>query len=430
MKISHFVSRLRNTGFFSIVISGMLNKAITFLSGVILVRVLSREDYGAYSYALNIISYFLLVNGLGTSNCVVQFCVEQSDQEHAERMYSLASSIGVFWDILLCLVIFFVGLFVPLSIQGSNGLFLLFAPLPLSMFVVDMQQQRLRSQFRNSEYALATNINSVIVVVFSVLGALIASSLGLTIARTLAMVVTFVAVYFFFHVKIYCQPIHEPMSIVIDMLKMSLTACSAAAISQMLMLSGTTLIGLSMSDESAVAAYSTASTIPFALAFLPTMITTYSAPYFVQYAHDRSRTLRMWGICTAGAFALCLVVGVVLIAFAPWLIPAVFGAQYSDCIPAFIVLMIGFVIGQPLRGVAMSVLGSHRKYVFNLLTNIASLIACIGLTIPLLPKFGIIAAATGYLLSMVVGSVVSVFGVLVYAGHPNSQVLVDSDDRN
>ena len=430
MSISQLVARLRSTGFFSIVFSGMLNKAITFLSGIILVRILSKEDYGAYSYALNIISYFLLVNGLGASSCVVQFCVEQSDEEHAERMYSLASSIGVFWDILLGLFVIVVGLFQPLPIQGSNGLLLLFALLPFSMFAVEMQQQRLRSQFRNLDYAIATNINSVIVVAFSVLGALIASSVGLTIGRTLAMLVTFAVVYHFFHVRIYFRSIDEPMSTVVDMLKMSLTVCSAAAVSQMLILSGTTLIGLVMLDESAVAAYSTASTIPFALAFLPTMITTYSAPYFVQHARDRSWTLHTWGICTAGSFALCLVVGAVFIALAPWLIPAVFGAQYSDCTPAFIVLMIGFIIGQPLRGVAMSVLGTHRKYGFNLLINIISLIVCVGLTYLLLPKMGIIAAAAGYVFSMVVGSIISVFGVLVYAGHPKSQVLIDSDDKN
>ena len=41
--------RLRETGFFNIVGAGVLNKIVSFASGVILIRVLSRGDYGAYS---------------------------------------------------------------------------------------------------------------------------------------------------------------------------------------------------------------------------------------------------------------------------------------------------------------------------------------------------------------------------------------------
>ena len=428
MRVRGLVSRLQKTGFFSIVASGMLNKIIAFLSGIILVRVLSKEDYGAYSYALNIVNYFLLINGLGAPNCVVQFCVEQKNDERAERMYSLASSIGVIWDILLTILIVLVATFVPMPVQGSNELLMLFAFLPLFMFAVEMQQQRLRSRFQNSEYARATNINSVLVVLLSVLGALFASSVGLTLGRTLAMLVTAIVVYHIYNIKVYCRPIHEPLPLVIDMLKMSLTACSAAAVSQMLILSGTTLIGLVLSDEAAVATYSTASAIPFALAFLPTMITTYATPYFVQHSHERSWILRIWGLCTIGTIVLCLIVGVTCIALAPWLIPTVFGSQYSDCTPSFVVLMIGFIIGQPFRGVAMAVLGSHRKYGFNLMINIISLLVCVVSTIVLLPYLGIVASAIGYVFSMIAGSLISVIGVLLFAGHPNLSVKINSDD--
>ena len=77
--LSDIGKKFKTTGFFSIVGAGTLNKIISFVTGIILVRILSKADYGAYSYALNIINFFVLLNGLGTSSCIVQLCVERGD---------------------------------------------------------------------------------------------------------------------------------------------------------------------------------------------------------------------------------------------------------------------------------------------------------------------------------------------------------------
>lgn len=422
MKYFGIFERLKKTGFFNIVVSGMLNRAIQFLSGVILVRVLSTTEYGAYSYALNIVNYFVLINGLGMSSSIVQFCVEQKTEDGAERMYRTASSIGMIWDLALFIVILIVAAFVHLPVAGSNVLLFFLAPFPLFSFAVESQQQRLRSLFRNSQYAFATNLNTVLLVILSVVGAIIGSSVGLSIGRTLSMFVTVIVVSLVFHVRVYLTKICERREVIIDMLKLSLTVCSASTVTQILMLCGTTIIGYLLGDEKAVAIYTSASTIPFALAFLPQMIVTYASPYFIRHAHDRKWILHHWIMCLSGAFAVCLAIGLFFISTASWLIPFVFGPQYAESVPSFVVLMIGFIVGQPLRVVSMSVLGSHRKNVANLVSGLIMLAINMVLSIALIPRIGVVASAIGYTISMIVGAVLSCAGVFYYAGRPNDAV--------
>ena len=195
--------RLRETGFFNIVGAGVLNKIVSFASGVILIRVLSKGDYGAYSYALNIINYFVLFNGLGTSACVVQLCVERGEAGgRAEIAYQAASAMGVMWDIALTIAIVAAAIFLPLPVEGANVLLLFLAPFPIFSLIMDFQLQRLRSMFMNGEYALATNMNTLSLALFSVGGAVFGSSAGLSMGRSIAMAVSSLVARLAYQVKV------------------------------------------------------------------------------------------------------------------------------------------------------------------------------------------------------------------------------------
>lgn len=400
----------------------MLNKIISFASGVILVRVLSKADYGAYSYALNIINYFVLFNGLGASSCVVQLCIERGEGGGAaELVYRAASSIGMLWDVVLTVILVVAALFLPLPVEGAGGLLLFLAPLPILSLIVDLQQQRLRSMFMNREYALTTNINTLSLAAFSVGGALLGASAGLSLGRSFAMVFSSLVARLAFKVRVHVRPPRIGRLAVADILKMSVTVCLTNAVSQLLILVGTTLVGSLTGDQSAVAGYAAATTIPFALMFLPSMVMTYVTPYFIQHACDRTWVLRRWGLCTAGVGLVAIVVAAACIVGAGWIVPTVFGMQYVSSVPSFQILMAAFVIGSVLRSVSGNVLASHRKYVFNLVSSGISLAAALASTFAFVPMCGMLGAAFGYLLAMVLGSVVNVTGVLVFAGKPSKK---------
>lgn len=418
-----FVGKLRSTGFFNIVGSTLLNKVIVFLSGMILVRVLSQAEYGAYSYALNIINYFILLNGLGTSSCVVQYCVEKGEGEAAEQVYRVLCALGLVWDVVLTALIAVFALFVELPIAGSSRLLLLLAPFPLFSLAVEFQQQRLRSQFRNKEYALSTNLNTLSVLVGSIGGAVVASSPGLSLGRSFAMAVSGVAVRVRYGVRLYLNPGKVSRALLLDIVKMALTVCMTNAVSQALILVGTTLVGSLGGDAVETAIYSTATTVPFALSFIPSMLMIYVTPYFVKHAADRRWVIRGWLSCAGGLAIVCVLVTVVLCMSADWLIPLLFGARYSGSVASFRILMVAFVIGSPLRTVAGNILATHRRYVYNFISGCISLAVCVAGTMFFVPQIGAEGAAAGYLAAMVLGSIINSIGLLVYAGKPHSVIV-------
>ena len=70
--MNRIVKRLLSTGFVHILSFEVLNKVIASCSGILLVNLISRESYGIYSYALNILNTFLLFSGHGMNSAIIQ----------------------------------------------------------------------------------------------------------------------------------------------------------------------------------------------------------------------------------------------------------------------------------------------------------------------------------------------------------------------
>ena len=81
-KIKTKIEKLKKTGFFSIFIATVFSKVITLLGGIILVRILSKSDYGIYSYVHNCYSMLFLLNDFGIATAALQYLTENfSNQE-------------------------------------------------------------------------------------------------------------------------------------------------------------------------------------------------------------------------------------------------------------------------------------------------------------------------------------------------------------
>jgi len=70
---------LFDKGFFHIFVSRIVNQLVRFGASILVVRILSKELYGSFSYAMNILNFFLLLNGIGVVFAILQFCSEQKE---------------------------------------------------------------------------------------------------------------------------------------------------------------------------------------------------------------------------------------------------------------------------------------------------------------------------------------------------------------
>jgi O-antigen/teichoic acid export membrane protein len=102
-----FVSKLKATGFMHIFGAGVLNQIVAFLSGIILVRIISKSDYGVFSYTNNILSFFMLASGFGAISGILQVCSENYNNINVSNsVYRFGVRFSLSFNLLLSSIIF------------------------------------------------------------------------------------------------------------------------------------------------------------------------------------------------------------------------------------------------------------------------------------------------------------------------------------
>jgi len=166
-KIKIMLGRLSSTGFFRIFGASTVNKVLAALLSIVLVRIMTKHDFGAWSYAYNIASFFIIFNGFGAASALLQLGSELVGAGcSAARLVTYSTRCGIVCDVVIAALIATCSLAVPLAVEGSNQLLLLYCLFPLFSLLYEMRLTCLRVQLRNKAYALLTNIQTLFNFVF------------------------------------------------------------------------------------------------------------------------------------------------------------------------------------------------------------------------------------------------------------------------
>lgn len=403
-------AKVTSAGFFHIFLTSVLNKVLTFLCAVLVVRILSKTDYGVYSYAWNLLNIALLFNGLGAASAVLQLASESSQQMYRVWVERFGLRFGLVFDCLLCAVMLCVALFSSLPIEGSSLLLALCVAYPMPQFVFELQSVSLRAEFKNKEYAAATNINTFVIVISSVGGAALGGAIGLIVGRNLAVLLSVAVVFLRYRVPrcMYDPACAKPQNAQAekrDFFKIALVSAANNGLASLTYLVGTFFVGLLLVDANSVASYQAATVIPFALNFIPSALMTFIYPYFARNRSNRIWTFRWFPMVMAITFLVALVVAIPSILLAPHIITLVYGRDYLDAVPSFIVLMIGFTLTSSLRVISGNLLVTQRKLLFNTVTGVGTLGVLVVLCAILIPSFGIVGAAVAQAVSLTLSGV-------------------------
>lgn len=408
-KIAGLGRTLFRGGFFDIVGAGTLNKAISTIMSIVLVRVLSKYDYGVYSYAFNIASFFIIFNGLGATTAALQLCCEAfDDKDHECRLYAYAYRVSLAVGLLYLLLVLGVALFVPLSIPSSGPILALYCAYPLLQQLFDIKTILLRVRLQNRDYAFAMNLQTILTCVFSIVGALVFSARGLAIGQSLALLAAYAWLCHRFPFdRGYLLSPSLAREDTVQFWRVALISAFNSGVSQAFTLLGTMFIGMLTADELVVSSYRVATTIPFALLFFPSAIVTYIYPHFVRHKDERSWTFRNYGLVTLGGCALMAAITLFFILLAQPIVVLVFGEQYLDAVPVMQVVMVGFFITAAFRTPAGNLLVTQRKLVSNSVIGITMIVICVIASYALIPRFGMLGAAVVYDVCMAVGAILS-----------------------
>lgn len=412
--VKRILAKLGNTGFFHVFGSTAINKIIGFASGIVLVRLISKAEYGVFSYAYNLLTFFMIACGFGAASGVLQMCSEQRGEEEKKQLYAYASKSSFYINLALSVVIILVSFAIPLKIEGANLCLGMMAFLPIFSYAYEMQAIRLRTQRRNQEFSYSNSFSTLIIFLLSCILSYFYQVEGLIAAKYLAFLISSAFVIW------RCRlgyPIALKTSLASEVKKqfwgISVISMLNNGLSSMMNILGIFVLGIVIPDSTVIASYKLATNIPTALAFIPAAFVTYIYPYFALHREEKAWVKKKY-MLVAGALALlCSTIALVMFVFAPFIIKLLFGEIYLDAVPSFRVLCISFVVAAVFRTLPGSILVTQRRLKFNLLTAATSSVLNIVLNVIFITRWQSIGAAYATLLTVIITGILDT-GYLAY----------------
>jgi len=383
-----------SSGFLYVFSANMISYLVAFCGSIAYARLMGVHDFGVYAFSYNIITFFLLVNGFGAASGVLQFVSRSSNSDLQLSYLKYSLKLGIGFNVLLSIGIIIYACIVSMPIPGSKSLLLLMAFFPVGRLYIDVFQAYLRATHDNVRLAKFAISSNLILLFGNILGIYVYGLHGFVISTYLSYgLVILIATY------IYKLPnVITIVGMYIDkqeFVSYSIYATIGNAFAQLLFILDIFLLGYIIKDAAVVATYKVATVIPFALNFIPGIVSTFFYPYFAKNAANLDYVCELRRKVQYGMLAFALPVSIVLILIAKPLILFIFGAQYGQSILPFQILVFGFWIVATFRTINGNILASLGKAKTAMWLNIAIVSVNVILTYILVKLYGTIGAAIG-----------------------------------
>lgn len=392
VSIKNMLAKLKNRGFFHIFGSSIINKIVQFASGIFLVRLLAKTDYGAYVYAQNWLNIIMLLTGLGSSYALMQFGSESTNLRERNGYFSYALKIGLFFNLLLCGAVVLISQHLGVSPQQNRLLFFMFL-MPLFLYLFDYVQIYFRTNLRNIEFSWLSSTNTIAIFLFSVIGAVLYQAMGVIAGTYLAYIVSLAVGALLLEYSGLDTKDETSVADKKGFFVYALQSMVNNGISQTVYLIDIFLLGLLISDPGLLATYKAATLIPFALNFIPSAVMTFVYPYVAKHQDDKrwvrdhQRKLQKYLLLMNA-----VIVGVSIL-FAPLILRILFGSQYEDAAVYFRILMLGYFLAGTFRSPAGNMLAMLKQV--KILIVINSVMGALNLIMDwvMIRRFGALGAA-------------------------------------
>lgn len=372
----------------------MVSYLVAFCGSIAYARLMGVHDFGIYAFSYNIITFFLLVNGFGAASGVLQFVSRTTDSNEQLSYLKYSIKLGVGFNFLLSIGIIIYATTLSLPISGAKNILLLMAFFPVGRLYIDVFQAFLRATHNNgglARFAVSTNL---LLFFGNILGIYLYGLYGFIVS-------TYISYAFIILCGTYLYKLpnlFKISSIYLDkreFISYSIYATIGNAFAQLLFILDIFLLGYIVKDAKIVAAYKVATVIPFALNFIPGVISTFFYPYFARNSAnlDYIRQLRKKVQYAMLAFSLPL--SFILILIARPLILFIFGKDYQESVLPFQILVFGFWIVATFRTINGNILASLGKAKLAMWLNVLIVTINIFLTYFLVIHYGMVGAAVG-----------------------------------
>lgn len=392
IKFNRLLRKLKDKGLAHLFGSSVINKVLGFLSSIILVRLISKTDYGVYSNADNILGMFCLLEGFGMVSSFLQFgCTTEGQKK--EEVWSFCFWFSLVFQLILSCIIALTAITVDFNMAGTGPMLLLMSFLPIPRLIRDMQQVYLRTELKNKDYAYSNTFSTIATLVLSCGLSVFFFTKGMIAANYLAAIITIFFILLYSKVHFPSIKNHLSKDEKRKIIRFSTVCLINNSTSSIMYLLDTFVLGIIVASSTVTASYKVAAKIPTALALIPACVMTFIYPYFAKNKDDGKWCFKNYKrvISMFGVFNAVLVCFLVLLA--PAIIKIFFGEQYLDALVPFRLLCLNYLIQASFGTISGQLLVSQEKLWFNTMTGFVSSGMNTALNLVLIPIYSSMGAA-------------------------------------
>ncbi len=408
-EIIDFITKFFHRGGLWVFLSSILVKLSAGITSVIIVHLLTVDEYGSLAFALSIMGFFTVFGGMGANWSLLRFGALQHSFVEKYTLFRYSLKQGSIYTVFLILFIIITSFFLPPNFKQSSLLLAILSLGILSSFYLENIKSFYRIIKKNRLYSKINIINTIIVLFLSVIFTLFADSIGYAIAYVLAPLITFLI---FFKKK----PIFTDICSVDSksFFSYGINTGLGSIASQSIFLLGPLLAGYLNSTTEELAMFKVATIIPYNLMFIPSMIMVTDFVYFAENCGNAALLRKYYKDYLKVILVFTFVPFILLIAGSEFILHSLFGEEYISASMMMMVLNIGLFFTFLFRIPLGNILSAVGKANWNVVHSVIALIIFIPLGIFLYKILGILGIAVATTLMLIISGFVSLVMLIIY----------------
>lgn len=393
-------------GFFHIFFGNTLVKMIGFISSIVIVRLVDKNDYAYLSYADNLYTYVISFAGFGMTSAVLKYCATAQSKEEDRAYFSFAMKYGTAFETLLSIAVILYVSYATTPFPDAKGIVYALSFYPSVTNLLNTIMSYLRAHGENVKYSQSALIQTSVAFVGSAILVLKLGVTGIALARYIA--VTCAILWVTKTIKSHCGGVKKKKldkKEIKAFLSMSAALMVSSLFSMIMPINEQTLVNEILHSEVLTANYKVATLIPSQISFITQSIIIYYFTILAQKKNNKEvwKLSKQVGFLSAGIIILVTIVGIVL---TPWIITFVYGEKYSDAIFLSIVFWIVHALNAAIRMVPMNFLPAIGIAKFNAGMAIGSCLVHFCITYFAISSWGIWGAGIATGITYVVSGVI------------------------
>lgn len=337
--------------------SSLFTKICSFITSLILIRILSPDEFGVLSYVFSALAFFIPFSGGGMQHSFLKYAPMFANKKDKLGLFQHSFFRGLLLSFFLAFVLFLLMPWLNNSVGKTSTYFSWLILYLFSFFLLELVKIRYRVEDQNKKYAGIDAYTSALVLFF---GTGLAYFYG-----PLAYVIVFVTVPLVLGLAHLKLPLKVPVKIPEKYYSYGMWVGIGAIASQLMYSLDIFLIGKLIQDPQQVAIYRSASIIPIALFFIPNSYITTHYTDLAKNSMDKAYLFRFAKDYIKLFSVLAFVLGAVLYFMSDFIIAILFGEEYAEAVYLFEILILGMVGAFILRIPFGNMLASVGKSNWN-----------------------------------------------------------------